>query len=194
MILDNRTTAMTGHQDHPGNDFRLGGEKVRQVEIEQVVRACGVDQVYKVSAFDVKGVEQTFKDALAYDGPAVIIVEGPCFFVGPGASGTYAVDGDACNACGICLRLGCPAIYRSDEVFAKTGKPKSAVDPVLCVGCDMCAQVCLVNSLLNFIFSSFLIFAGLMISAHMVFIPLWWGLQGHTKPWRLHKISFVPLF
>jgi indolepyruvate ferredoxin oxidoreductase alpha subunit len=141
-ILDNRTTAMTGHQDHPGNDFRLGGERVRQVEIEAVVRACGVDQVYKVDGFDVKGVEQTFKDALAYDGPAVVIVEGPCFFVGPGASGTYAVDGDACNACGICLRLGCPAVYRSDEVFEKTGKRKSAVDPVLCVGCDMCAQVC----------------------------------------------------
>jgi len=146
-ILDNRTTAMTGHQDHPGNDFRLGGDPVRQVKIEDVVRACGVDQVYKVDAFDVKAVEQTFKDALAYDGPAVVIVEGPCFFVGPGALSKYAVDTDTCNACGTCLRLGCPAIYRSDELFAKTDKRKSAVDPVLCVGCDMCAQICPTNAI-----------------------------------------------
>jgi indolepyruvate ferredoxin oxidoreductase alpha subunit len=83
-----------------------------------------------------------FKEALAFDGPSVVIVEGPCFFVGPGASGIYEVASDACNACGTCFRLGCPAIVRSEEVNAKTGKPRAKIDPVLCVGCDMCAQVC----------------------------------------------------
>ena len=79
---------------------------------------------------------------MAFDGPSVVIVDGPCFFVGPGATGAYAVDSDECIACGLCFRLGCPAIIRSPEVNARTGHPKARIDPVLCVGCDMCAQVC----------------------------------------------------
>jgi indolepyruvate ferredoxin oxidoreductase alpha subunit len=71
-----------------------------------------------------------------------VIVDGPCFFVGPGATETFVVDADTCNACGICFRLGCPAIIQSDQVNAKTGRLKAEIDPVLCVGCDMCAQVC----------------------------------------------------
>ena len=142
VILDNQTTAMTGHQDHPGIGENLRGERAPKVEIEALVRACGVSDVHKVNAFDVKAVQQTFEKALAFDGPSVVIVEGPCFFVGPGASGAYEVDTDACIACGACFRLGCPAIVRSDELHAKTGKPKAKIDPVLCVGCDMCAQVC----------------------------------------------------
>jgi len=142
VILDNQTTAMTGHQDHPGVGVKLGGEPVTKVEIETIVRACGVTDVHKVDAFDVKAVEKTFRQALAFNGPSVVIVEGPCFFVGPGASGTYEVDSDTCTACETCFRLGCPAIVHSEEVNVKTGKPKSKIDPVLCVGCDMCAQVC----------------------------------------------------
>jgi len=144
MILDNHTTAMTGHQDHPGVAVRLGGEPAPKVEIEAVVRACGVTEVHKVDAFDVKAVEKALKAALAFDGPSVVIVDGPCFFVGPGASGTYVVEGDKCVACGLCFRLGCPAIIQAEEVHTKTGKHKAEIDPVLCVGraCDMCAQVC----------------------------------------------------
>jgi indolepyruvate ferredoxin oxidoreductase alpha subunit len=142
VILDNQTTAMTGHQDHPGVGVKLGGEPVTKVEIEDIVRASGVTDVHKVNAFDVQAVEKAFKEALAFDGPSVVIVEGPCFFVGPGATGTYEVDSDACIACEICFRLGCPAIVHSEEVYAKTGKPRARIDPVLCVGCDMCAQIC----------------------------------------------------
>jgi indolepyruvate ferredoxin oxidoreductase alpha subunit len=142
VILDNRTTAMTGHQDHPGLDIKLGGEPATKVDIEAVVRASGVTDVHKVDAFDVKAVEKAFKDALAFDGPSVVIVDGPCFFVGPGSAGTYVVESEDCVACGLCFRLGCPAIIRSDKVHAKTGRPKAEIDPVLCVGCDMCAQIC----------------------------------------------------
>jgi len=142
VILDNHTTAMTGHQDHPGVGFKLGGQPAPKVDIEAVVRACGVQNVHKVNAFDVKAVQKALKEALAYDGPSVVIVDGPCFFVGPGAKGTYVVEADQCVACGLCFRLGCPAIIQSKEVHAKTGKHKAEIDPVLCVGCDLCAQVC----------------------------------------------------
>jgi indolepyruvate ferredoxin oxidoreductase alpha subunit len=147
VILDNRTTAMTGHQDHPGVGQTLRGEPTRKVEIEDVVRACGVEDVHKVDAFDIKAVEETLRAALAHDGPSVMIVEGPCYFVGPGDMGTYEVDSETCIACGTCLKLGCPAIKHSKEVHAKTGRAKAAIDPVLCVGCDMCAQVCPVEAI-----------------------------------------------
>ena len=142
VILDNHTTAMTGHQDHPGIDVKLGGEPATKVDIEAVVRASGVIDVHKVDAFDVKAVEKALKEALAFDGPSVVIVDGPCFFVGPGPAGAYVLDSEECVACGICFHLGCPAIIRSDEVHAKTGRPKARIDPVLCVGCDICAQIC----------------------------------------------------
>jgi indolepyruvate ferredoxin oxidoreductase alpha subunit len=142
VILDNHTTAMTGHQDHPGIDVKLGGEPATKVDIEAVVRASGVIDVHKVDAFNVKAVEKAIKEALAFDGPSVVIVDGPCFFVGPGPARAYVVDSEECAACGICFHLGCPAIIRSDEVHTKTGRPKAEIDPVLCVGCDMCAQVC----------------------------------------------------
>ena len=147
VILDNRTTAMTGHQDHPGVGQTLGGEPTREVEIEALVRACGVTDVHKVDAFDVEAVEAAYASALAHDGPSVVIVEGPCYFVGPGMQGTYEVDAETCIACGTCFKLGCPAIKRAKEVNEKTGRAKAEIDPVLCVGCDMCAQVCPVEAI-----------------------------------------------
>jgi indolepyruvate ferredoxin oxidoreductase alpha subunit len=142
VILDNHTTAMTGHQDHPGTAVRLGGAPATRVDIADVVQACGVHDVHRVNAFEIKAVRRALKDALAFDGPSVVLVEGPCFFVGPGPAGAYEVDPAACVACGVCFRLGCPAIVRSDEVYPANGKPQAFIDPVLCVGCDMCAQVC----------------------------------------------------
>jgi indolepyruvate ferredoxin oxidoreductase alpha subunit len=142
IILDNHTTAMTGHQDHPGVGVKLGGEPAPRVDIQALVQALGVPDVQKVDAFDLKAVEQALKEALAFDDPSVVIVDGPCTFVGPGPAGTFVVDSEKCTACGICFRLGCPAIIRSAHVHAKTGRPKAKIDPVLCVGCDMCAQVC----------------------------------------------------
>jgi indolepyruvate ferredoxin oxidoreductase alpha subunit len=142
VILDNHTTAMTGHQDHPGIAEKLGGQPVRKVDIEAVVRACGVDDVHTVDAFDVKAVDREIGAALAFDGPSVVIVDGPCFFVGPGAVEPYEVDLERCNGCTLCFRLGCPAIIRSAEHDVKTGRVKAEIDPVLCVGCDMCAQIC----------------------------------------------------
>jgi indolepyruvate ferredoxin oxidoreductase alpha subunit len=147
VILDNRTTAMTGHQDHPGIQQTLMGETTREIDIEGLVRACGVDDVHRVDAFDVGAVEGAYQAALAYEGPSVVIVEGPCYFVGPGDVGTYAVENELCTACGTCFKLGCPAIKHSKDLHDRTGRAKAEIDPVLCVGCDVCAQVCPVDAI-----------------------------------------------
>lgn len=147
VILDNATTAMTGHQDHPGVDVRLGGEASVKVDIESVVRAAGVTDVHKVDAFQVKAVKKALREALGFDGPSVVIVEGACFFVSVDAADPYGVDNAACTACGLCFRLGCPAIIRSQELDLRTERPKAEIDPVLCVGCDICAQICPQNAM-----------------------------------------------
>jgi indolepyruvate ferredoxin oxidoreductase alpha subunit len=103
--------------------------------------------VHRVDAFDIRSVQETYEAALAHDGPSVIIVEGPCYFVGPGSQGTYEVDAETCTACGTCFKLGCPAVKHSRQVNERTGRAKAEIDPVLCVGCDMCAQVCRVEAI-----------------------------------------------
>ncbi len=142
LILDNYTTAMTGHQDHPGTATTLSGELGQRVDIETLVRAMGVEHVRRVNAFDVKAVEKSIKEAVSFDGPSVVIMDGPCVFVEWERVPPFEVDLEKCNGCSLCFRLGCPAIIRTDKLDAKTGRPKAEIDPVLCVGCDMCRQVC----------------------------------------------------
>ena len=81
IIMDNSTTAMTGHQDHPGIGFTLMGEKVKKVDIYGLVKAMGVEKILKVNAFDVKAMEMALKECTAYDGTAVLIAEGECVFI-----------------------------------------------------------------------------------------------------------------
>ncbi len=142
VILDNHTVAMTGHQDHPGISKTLGNVEGGRVDIETLVRAMGVQNVRRVNPFDVKAVEQSLKEAVAYDGLSVIVMDGPCVFVELERKAPFEVDSELCNGCTLCFRLGCPAIFKADEMDAKTGRPKAGIDPVLCVSCDMCRQIC----------------------------------------------------
>jgi len=142
VILDNRTIAMTGHQDHPGVSQTLGGEEGGRVDIETLCRAMGVPDVRRVDAFDMKAVESSLKEATAHDGVSVIIMDGPCVFVELERKAPFEVDADLCNGCTLCFRLGCPAIVRTDVLDARSGRPKADIDPVLCVSCDMCRQIC----------------------------------------------------
>lgn len=147
IIMDNATTAMTGHQDHPGTDWSLHAEHAPRVPIEPLVRALGVSQVRTVDAFDVSAVRAGLEEALAQEGPAVLITEGPCVQVSRPPLVRYEVDAERCVGCGTCFRLGCPAIIKSDARHENTGKQKAAIDPTLCVGCDMCRQVCPVSAI-----------------------------------------------
>jgi len=142
IIMDNSTTAMTGHQDHPGIETTLMGEKVKKVDIYGLVKAMGVEKILKVNAFDVKAMEMALKECTSFKGTAVLIAEAECVFISKDPQPAYGVDLDLCTACGICSRMGCPAIVKVNAVHEKTGKRKTGIDPVLCTGCDVCRQVC----------------------------------------------------
>jgi indolepyruvate ferredoxin oxidoreductase alpha subunit len=144
MILDNGTTAMTGGQDNPATGVTLQGEITQAIDIESVVRAMGIEDMWVVDALDVKGVEQAIREAVAIeDRPSVIVVNGACVFTPQfRRRPVVAVDRDVCNGCGFCFRVGCPAILKSEEIGAKTKRPKAEIDPLLCTGCTVCLQVC----------------------------------------------------
>ncbi|HID62410.1 MAG TPA: indolepyruvate ferredoxin oxidoreductase subunit alpha, partial [Anaerolineae bacterium] len=144
IILDNRTTAMTGHQQHPGTGMTLKGEPTRAVEFEDVARAFGIERVHTVDPYNLKEVESALRDCLEAEGPAVIISRRECALL-PQARKlwmTLRVNEERCNGCGLCFEVGCPAIVKSDQLDAKTGRAKAWIDPLLCTGCEICAQVC----------------------------------------------------
>jgi len=147
IIMDNRTTAMTGHQDHPGIEKTLMGEPTRRVDIYELVKAMGVEKVVKVSAFDVGAMEKALKECTSFKGTSVLIAEGECVFISRTPQPAYEIDLDLCTACGLCAKLSCPAIIKVEDVNKKTKRRKSGINPVLCNGCDVCRQVCPVDAI-----------------------------------------------
>lgn len=144
LILDNRVTAMTGHQDNPGTGRTLQRQETVRIRLEPLVRALGIEHVTTVDAYDVDAIERTLKAYLQLDEPAVLICEHACALL-PEARKLWTpleVMSEKCNGCGLCFRLGCPAILKSDELDERTQRPKALIDPLLCTGCEVCAQIC----------------------------------------------------
>ncbi len=144
VIMDNRVTGMTGHQDNPGTGRTLQGQETTRIALEPLVRALGVRHVKTVPAHDVGEIERTLKAYLKLDEPAVLITEEPCALL-PEARKRWVpleVIAEKCNGCTICFRIGCPAILKSDELDERYGRPKALIDAALCTGCEVCAQVC----------------------------------------------------
>jgi indolepyruvate ferredoxin oxidoreductase alpha subunit len=135
VILDNSTTAMTGSQDHPGTGVTVRGERTVNLDLENLVRALGIEWIRTVDPYDVKQTRKDVKEALAFEGPSVIISKAPCVLLKsrkvPGRALT--VDTDACTGCKVCIGLGCPAIEFRDE--------KAHISD-MCVGCGVCADLC----------------------------------------------------
>jgi indolepyruvate ferredoxin oxidoreductase alpha subunit len=144
LILDNFTTAMTGHQPHPGTGKLAKGEQGKRVPPEDVARGCGVEMVKVVNPNDLKATEHAIKEALSAEGVTVLIFRRPCaLLVKPRPP--YRIDPELCNGCRLCLRIGCPAI---SLVFPKgREKPLAMVDEALCVGCGLCVQLCQRNAI-----------------------------------------------
>jgi indolepyruvate ferredoxin oxidoreductase alpha subunit len=144
VILDNRTTAMTGHQENPATGKTLDGEATVRVDFEQLAHAMGVENTYRVDPYDLKATEAALRAALKVDGPAVVVAERACALL-PEARAQWKaleVDAEVCNGCGLCFRIGCPAVLRQDETDPKSGRRLAGIDPLLCTGCGVCAQVC----------------------------------------------------
>lgn len=134
IILDNNTTAMTGHQGHPATGVSVTGAEVGRVDLETLCRGIGVSDVRVVSAFDLRAIETAIRDAVAREGPSVVIVRGPCALHAKVKTRPFTVDTDLCAQCRDCLDIGCPAISALGE--------EVSIDAEVCIGCGVCAQVC----------------------------------------------------
>ncbi|HHC09161.1 MAG TPA: indolepyruvate ferredoxin oxidoreductase subunit alpha [Actinobacteria bacterium] len=141
VILDNGTVAMTGGQEHPGSGTTLKGEETRPVDIPALCRAVGVEDVHVVDPYDVPATMRAFEEAIAHRGPSVVITYRPCIEAPVRIKDRpYEVVAADCTACQLCMNLGCPAIIWTDETFE--GRRKVTIDPTLCTGCTLCAQLC----------------------------------------------------
>lgn len=151
IILDNRTTAMTGHQNNPATGLTLKGESTFAVDFEEMARSMGIDNVYVVDPYDLKQVETALRASLESEGPAVIVAQRECALLPEVRREWMAlkVDPERCNGCGLCFRVACPAIVAADELDPKTGRPLAWIDPLLCTGCEICAQVCARGAILT---------------------------------------------
>ena len=134
IILDNSTTGMTGHQEHPGTGKNIKGDIACAVDIPALIGAIGVKHIRIVDPFDVKAIEQALKEEIAREELSVIIARRPCALLNKKGSKAVCVITDKCRKCGVCLRLGCPAIVKTESGMH--------IDASLCTACGLCANVC----------------------------------------------------
>lgn len=151
IIMDNRTTAMTGHQNNPATGLTLQGEPTFAVDFEEMARAMGIEHVYVVDPYNLKQVETALRAFLEAKGPAVVVAQRACALLPKARRDWMAigVDAERCNGCGLCFRIACPALVASDQIDPKTGRALAWIDPLLCTGCEICAQVCARDAILS---------------------------------------------
>jgi indolepyruvate ferredoxin oxidoreductase alpha subunit len=160
IILDNRTTAMTGAQEHPGTGKTLMGLPARRLDLAALCRAVGVDHVYTVNPHDMARTEEILKRELFREEPSVIITEAPCVLLPDHRRKkrpVYEVIPDLCTGCMACSRLGCPAIewvpFTAEEAAAAgkkaSQKGMARINPLLCDGCNQCPPLCKFRAILE---------------------------------------------
>ena len=150
-ILDNSTTAMTGHQPHPGTGMTMMGEIVEKISIEKILEGIGVSPIIQVNPFEQKAAVEAVQKASEAPGVSAIIFKAPCIAiaqkVGWEKPHALTVDAEKCIGCRKCINeLGCPALSVSTKTNAK-GKQLVEIDKSLCTGCSLCSQVCPVKAI-----------------------------------------------
>lgn len=134
IVLDNSTTAMTGHQPHPGTGHTMMGEFTDKIDIEKILRGIGVETVVRQDPFKLDEAVETVKKVADEPGVKAIIFEAPCAVLFKPET-PYEVDLNRCVDCKMCIReIGCPGVVLKDGHVA--------VDPALCNGCGLCSQIC----------------------------------------------------
>jgi indolepyruvate ferredoxin oxidoreductase alpha subunit len=136
IILDNGTTAMTGHQPHPGSGKTSQGAPAPAVDLANLVRAAGVQDLQVVDAFNPAELRSAVKSALEHTSTSVIIVRGECAILSKKRGAALSIERETCNLCGTCLKLGCPAIQKQPDAVV--------INAAQCFGstCSLCRQVC----------------------------------------------------
>ena len=136
IILDNSTTGMTGHQDHPATGKTLQGEEANIVLLDELCKSLGVKSVVVADPFDIKKFEEVVKEEVAKDEVSVIIAQSPCALLKSYVPKGKCVEiPEKCKKCGLCLKSGCPAITKTAEGSIK-------IDQTLCNGCGLCMSTC----------------------------------------------------
>lgn len=137
LILDNDTTAMTGHQDHPATGVTITKQPTNKLDIEALVRAIGVKNLRVVDPLKISDLETALKEELARREPSVIICKRPCVLLPgtPKPNRKIYVDAELCNGCKSCIRVGCTGVTFQDE------EKKAQINDG-CIACGLCEQVC----------------------------------------------------
>jgi indolepyruvate ferredoxin oxidoreductase alpha subunit len=154
IILDNRTTGMTGHQPHPASGVTIKGDITDAVDIGALCRAIGVKQVHTVNPHRIEETLKILKREVERPEPSVIIAKAPCVLLPEMKrrkdKSLCVILSEKCTGCRTCLKIGCPAIEWAPLTPSGVKKPGykdkrkgySRINAVLCDGCGQCAPLC----------------------------------------------------
>ena len=138
LILDNSTTGMTGHQDHPATGKNAKGQPAPAVNLVELVKSLGVKNVAVVDPFDTNELKRILREETSRDELSVVIAQRACKLIDKSKDDASLVIKD-CKNCKSCMKLGCPALVQ--------GKEAVEIDPAICVGCELCIEVCPFNAI-----------------------------------------------
>jgi indolepyruvate ferredoxin oxidoreductase, alpha subunit len=140
IIMDNRTTGMTGGQENPGSGLDLQGQMSQQVDIVALVKVLGIENVAELNAYNLEETEAAIKKGLETPGPYVLVDKNPCILRYRIRNPVFSVDLEKCTGCRACLKAACVSLGLKPAVDGK--RQKVQIDPNICDGCGVCGQLC----------------------------------------------------